>query len=213
MKTQSDWKTCEASFRAGVGGGKLVAVGLFDGTWYLRGAGKIEFKISADRAAEMLGCADKNTKLERWLDCVRVFLLQSNFAGEFIEFTNQDSVDPPRKLEYEGWGFGDWPAAGYRTGKNASIQHVFEASALCCAWVQASTDAEVKLKATILPALRRGYRREIRAWMKVNGLKTNAQAAKALGISESTLKSIMSSVGERKYGPETLQAVLEKIRT
>ena len=49
--------------------------------------------------------------------------------------------------------------------------------------------------------------------MKVNGLKTNAQAAKALGISESTLKSIMSSVGERKYGPETLQAVLEKIRT
>ena len=41
-------------------------------------------------------------------------------------------------------------------------------------------------------APRRGYRSHVRAWMEKTELKTVSQAAKRLGVSESTLKSIMS---------------------
>jgi hypothetical protein len=60
-------------------------------------------------------------------------------------------------------------------------------------------------------AQRRGYRTEILAWMKKNGIDTVKQAARRLGVSESTLKSIMSSKGEARYGPDTLSRVLKDI--
>jgi len=59
-------------------------------------------------------------------------------------------------------------------------------------------------------ARRRGYRIHIRHWMKSAGLKTVAQAAKRLGVSESTLKSIMTDKGQKRYSDGTLQHVLDK---
>ncbi|HWB83882.1 MAG TPA: hypothetical protein VG675_07060 [Bryobacteraceae bacterium] len=59
---------------------------------------------------------------------------------------------------------------------------------------------------------RRGYRTEVKAWMDREKLGTISEAARALGISESTLKSIMSDRGEPRYGAETLNSVLAKIR-
>jgi hypothetical protein len=58
---------------------------------------------------------------------------------------------------------------------------------------------------------RRGYRKEIFAWMSRAEIDTVPLAAKRLGVSESTLKSIMSDKGERKYGQETLDRVLKAI--
>jgi hypothetical protein len=58
---------------------------------------------------------------------------------------------------------------------------------------------------------RKGYRIEIRKWMNDKGLTTIEQAAKKLTLSQSTLKSIMSNKGKRRFGKETLDNVLSKI--
>jgi hypothetical protein len=60
-------------------------------------------------------------------------------------------------------------------------------------------------------ALRRGYRTEIKAWMHGNGINTVEQAAKRVGFSKSTLKSIMSNRGAKRYSDETLKSILQQI--
>jgi hypothetical protein len=62
-----------------------------------------------------------------------------------------------------------------------------------------------------VPTTRRGYRMEVNAWMKRKGIDTITDAAKALGVSKSALKSIMSSTGQVRYGPDRLKDVLDKI--
>jgi DNA invertase Pin-like site-specific DNA recombinase len=47
--------------------------------------------------------------------------------------------------------------------------------------------------------------------MKNEQLGSVKGAARKLGISDSTLKSIMSDKGEKKYSDENLRRVLEKI--
>jgi hypothetical protein len=58
---------------------------------------------------------------------------------------------------------------------------------------------------------RRGYRAEVRRWMESKELRTIPEAAKQLGISADTLKSIMTSKGKRRYGGSTLRRVLKNI--
>ena len=58
---------------------------------------------------------------------------------------------------------------------------------------------------------RRGYRVEVLAWMKSEGIKTQAVAAKRVGVSETTLKSIMTTTGKTRYGDEALARVLNAI--
>ena len=43
-------------------------------------------------------------------------------------------------------------------------------------------------------------------------IETIGDAAKKLGVSETTLKSIMSDVGEVRYGKDTLERVLRMIQ-
>lgn len=59
-------------------------------------------------------------------------------------------------------------------------------------------------------SVRRGYRSHVRRWMKASKISTVSEAARKLGISESTLKSIMSERGTVRYGAETLNEVLKK---
>jgi hypothetical protein len=61
-------------------------------------------------------------------------------------------------------------------------------------------------------AVRRGYRKEVREWMRIKELKTIPDAAKRLGVGVDTLKSIMTDKGDKRYGDDTLKSVLEKIR-
>lgn len=61
------------------------------------------------------------------------------------------------------------------------------------------------------PAPRRGYRGEVREWMKRKELKSVADAAKRLGVGPDTLKSIMSSKGRKRYADDTLADVLRQI--
>ncbi len=58
---------------------------------------------------------------------------------------------------------------------------------------------------------RKGYRLEVREWMQQQGLTTLEQASRKLAVGLSTLKSIMSDKGKRRYGPRTLEVVLSKI--
>ena len=58
---------------------------------------------------------------------------------------------------------------------------------------------------------RRAYRPEVHAWMKAKGIQTISAAAERIKVSQSVLKSIMSSRGKRKYSDETLAEVLRRI--
>jgi hypothetical protein len=58
---------------------------------------------------------------------------------------------------------------------------------------------------------RRGYRNEVRAWMRGKGIDTIERAAARLAVSKDTLKSIMSSKGKPKYGPDTLKRIVDEI--
>jgi hypothetical protein len=60
--------------------------------------------------------------------------------------------------------------------------------------------------------LRRGYRAEVKKWMKDKGLRSIPDAAERLCVGLDSLKSIMSSKGEKRYGDELLKTVLEKIK-
>lgn len=57
---------------------------------------------------------------------------------------------------------------------------------------------------------KRGYRAHVRAWMKDNEITTTAAAAKHLGVSIDTLKSVMSSKGRARYSKDTLADILKK---
>jgi len=58
---------------------------------------------------------------------------------------------------------------------------------------------------------RRSYRAEVHEWMAGQKIKTAAEAARRLAVSESALKSIMSSRGIRRYGEQTLNRVLKAV--
>jgi hypothetical protein len=58
---------------------------------------------------------------------------------------------------------------------------------------------------------RRGYRPEIKAYMKAHSLRTNLMAARHFGVGVDTLKSIMSSNGKVRCSQDTLDEVLKKI--
>jgi hypothetical protein len=58
---------------------------------------------------------------------------------------------------------------------------------------------------------RRGYRTEVRQWMRDKGINTIPDAASRLAVGPDTLKSIMSSKGKRRFSDRTLQEVLKKI--
>ena len=92
---------------------------------------------------------------------------------------------------------------------DGAIDHVFESSARLCEDLAASA---FELEATGDGASpRRGYRAEVKRWMKDEEIKTIPDAAQRLHVGFDTLKSIMSSRGKRRYGNDTLQAVLKTI--
>jgi hypothetical protein len=59
--------------------------------------------------------------------------------------------------------------------------------------------------------VRCGYRAEIKAWMKANGIRSQARAAKRLNVSIDVLKSVMSSKGSLRCSAETQKEILKKI--
>jgi hypothetical protein len=61
------------------------------------------------------------------------------------------------------------------------------------------------------PVLRPGHAAEIKQYKVKKGFTTDAQAARALGVGESVLKSIKSRRGRLRCSQETLRGVLDKI--
>lgn len=58
----------------------------------------------------------------------------------------------------------------------------------------------------------RGHHSEIRGWMRTKEISSVKEAARQLHVSESTLKSIMTSKGDIRHSQETVEAILRKIR-
>ena len=58
---------------------------------------------------------------------------------------------------------------------------------------------------------RKGYRVEVKQWMKRMKVQKVDDAAARMGVSPDVLKSIMSDKGMPRYGKETLDHVLKKI--
>ena len=102
------------------------------------------------------------------------------------------------------------------------IERLFEATAIFCArldreWLEKTVipggDSTVERtaanrKPVVEPERRRGYRTDVRKWMKVEQIPTVAIAAKRIGISQSALKSMMSARGKPRYGEATLTRIL-----
>jgi len=94
-------------------------------------------------------------------------------------------------------------------GKPPDLMPSLEEQTLCRLMHLCST--AIQRKHYEIPMSRKGYRAEVRAWMQRKQIKTVALAARRLGVSESVLKSIMSSRGTPRYGQERLQHVLAGI--
>jgi hypothetical protein len=99
----------------------------------------------------------------------------------------------------------------------AIVDRLIEASAIYCTWLdqqlleKSLMPCENAAEAIAEPRPRRGYRTEVRQWMALQGVSTVEMAAKRLSISHSTLKSIMSGRGKRRYGDAALTRVLGSI--
>jgi hypothetical protein len=87
----------------------------------------------------------------------------------------------------------------------------WKAEFLKAAREQSQTVMDKAASAPNKPPARRGYREEVRQWMKSKGLRTLPDAAKRLVVGVDTLKSIMSNKGNKRYGDATLRDVLKKI--
>jgi hypothetical protein len=117
------------------------------------------------------------------------------------------------------------PLIGIHNDNGGFIEHLFEASAIYCARLDRRL-----LEKTVMPCddsslkqglgspgavagseRRRGYRKEVRQWMILQGLRNIEAAARSLGISQSALKSIMSDRGQCRYGQEVLSRILGRI--
>jgi len=93
--------------------------------------------------------------------------------------------------------------AGRNSAWLAKISLLFPAEA---AAVEARDSGDPEALAA--PGRRRGYRQEIRRWMTQEKLRTLPAAARRLAISLSTLKSISSDRGKRRYGQANLIRIL-----
>lgn len=74
-----------------------------------------------------------------------------------------------------------------------------------------ATEAQASVNDLAGQGKRKSYRTEVQQWMQQKNLETLEQASRRLGISHSTLKSIMSDKGKPRFGQATLERVLREI--
>ncbi|MGB9457519.1 MAG: hypothetical protein WCB12_15835 [Bryobacteraceae bacterium] len=133
-------------------------------------------------------------------------------ALEFLRHATIDAVYSKRPWLGDRWisrMTGQLTSEILRQFEKSSEWPQYQEMLLEVAEAQDAGTADSGAEALAGPARRRGYRAEVRQWMVGENLRTVADAAKRLGISQSTLKSIMSSRGIRRYGEQTLNRVLE----
>ncbi|HEV1287605.1 MAG TPA: hypothetical protein VNU44_19940 [Bryobacteraceae bacterium] len=167
-----------------------------------------------------------------WLESITTESLQVRFEGLATE-AGIALGSPPGTLPLKYWlhrlfldlRANNSPLIRIHNDTGGFIEHLFEASAIYCArldrrslekTVMPGEDSSVKQgvaspDAIAEPERRRGYRTEVRQWMALEGLRTIEAAARHLGISHSSLKSIMSDRGKCRYGEERLSRVLGRI--
>jgi hypothetical protein len=179
--------------------------------WTLHGDGKNRFGMIAHKAAEILGHSGEDS-VNFWIDQVCDYLRGTGDENlEHKRLHASARAASPEGVDHSGGQEAFWAAAHQRPpGPEKRIEcyevrRLFRASADYC--MKLDTDA----KAAKGNRPRQGYRTEVRKWMKDKQVKTIEDAAKRLHIGSSTLKSIMTSRGKKRYGEQTLKDVLEKI--
>jgi Uri superfamily endonuclease len=135
-----------------------------------------------------------------------------NAAMEFLRRATIDAV-------YDKGGgrlHGEW-VSHFDGSLNSEIKRHFEKSSewrqyedmlLQVAEAQEAGAAQGDAEGLTESGRKRGYRAEVRQWMLRQKVEKVSEAASRLGISESTLKSIMSARGERRYSAQTLDRIL-----
>ncbi len=214
------WRDLEALFRALINPVRLVAT-VIDGRWSRTADGPANqrerkrlrqlFDSLARRAGIAAGTPNRENALEGWLNLLR------DESPYFQPFHGSSSVDGVER-NYQGGWIQDLASASAEYCivcatsafelHNAAETRDWEARPLEVAEVQAAGAANADAKVVTEPGPKRGYRAEVRQWMARENLRTVAEAARRMGISESTLKSIMSARGKRRYSQDTLNRIL-----
>jgi hypothetical protein len=82
----------------------------------------------------------------------------------------------------------------------------------CAHWEKESYRRLIPASASVdALSTRKGYRAEVRAWMRRHGISSVREAAKKLAVGYDILKNIMSDQGDTRYSADTLKDVLAKI--
>lgn len=150
----------------------------------------VRLEAIALRGARALGYESQDD----WFDELR--------KSEFVEFEITGRVSGTRS---------DGVRVDAETG---AIEDVVEHSITLCHKLEA--EAGLANVATTRVGLkdshgRKGYRAEVRRWMKSTGMETLSQAAKRLGVGKDTLKTIMSCKGKLRCAESTQTATLTKM--
>jgi hypothetical protein len=134
--------------------------------------------------------------------------LFENSVNQCLRLRSLAPHDVPRVLELRSLT-PDPEEEAIRRGQN-QVQ-AGDLAQLAAKPLQGIAEGAMVPKASGNGATRRGYRSEIRAYMKSNTLRTNQIAARHFGVSVHTLKSMMSSKGKPRFSEDTLKKVLNKI--
>lgn len=164
-----------------------------------------------EQVAQEIRGLPKTAKLE---ELEALLKLQRERYSEFLR--NNPSLQDPLVRQRLREGI----APQYPHGSPASIpasRHLFSArvtDAAFCRMLRFEIQIEGLLKAideSKTQAPRRGYRVEVKKYMEAKGLATIPEAARHLGISIDTLKTIMSTKGKLRCSAKTQEEVLSKI--
>jgi hypothetical protein len=174
----------------------------------------------------------------KWLDALRLAVDRNGkplFSNRYVDFTSVKAASPgnasgepsspgyliefvvARRSETKAGEVDTQGVMRERRDSHAElVPDIFGASADFCLELRSRVDEnernEQKARG-VIKGTKRGYRAEIKAWMKRKGISKNAEAAKHLGLSESALKSIMSSRGKRRYSADRLRRVLSALES
>jgi hypothetical protein len=173
-------------------------------------AQKLFFATAREAVRQLRKPLSESPPYQTWLDLLR---------------SSKRDFGPIKRLPWREFKIAAEGGIPKRSGFPAGdgvIAHVFQVSADFCedlaadeaAMTSAEPSTHTELAGNVEdsePTLRRAYRPEIKAYMKAHDLGTNGMAARHLGVSLDTLKSIMSRKGKPRFSEETLEEVLKKI--
>lgn len=198
------WRDLETRFQALPNPGEGLKATFGAGQWWIVPCARIDelqgkqlkqsFNDLAKKGAIAAGAPSGAILIDYWLDLLR---------KEGPDFYLMDAHDGGGRIED--------PISASAIYCVTRETRAFESETAAALTVAGKPEDESSGQDAGPAVTRRGYRSEIRAYMKKKELATNMQAARHFGVGVDTLKSIMSSKGKPRFSEGTLNGVLKKI--